>query len=214
MSARPFNTRLSESGDPRDTRRVPGVARAAEHSSRRNKITLAAGDNVTCTITNNDNAPSLTLDKVLNYTHGGTRPESDWTINATGTGGSPTNLSGPGVASSHNRRREHLDVQGRYVHTSARQARTTGYENGTTWDCVKNGNPRPTALLRLFWLSVTWRLAHYQQGPRSFTPRWTRSRAIPMEEAVRRVIGRSRRLAQAAAHQSLGPRRERTRRCP
>lgn len=59
-----------------------------------NSITLAAGDNATCTINNNDNAPSLTLNKVVSNTHGGTATASQWTLTAIGTGGSPTNLSG------------------------------------------------------------------------------------------------------------------------
>ncbi len=63
-------------------------------------ITVGIGGSATCTITNNDNAPSLTLDKVVINDNGGTALESAWTLTATGTGGSPTNLSGPGAPGS------------------------------------------------------------------------------------------------------------------
>ena len=56
-----------------------------------NTITLAAGDETTCTITNNDIAPSLTLNKIV---VGGAALPTAWTLTATGTGGSPTNLTG------------------------------------------------------------------------------------------------------------------------
>lgn len=59
-------------------------------------ITLAAGDNKTCTITNNDNAPSLTLNKIVTNNNGGAQLESAWTLTATG----PTTLSGSGASGS------------------------------------------------------------------------------------------------------------------
>ena len=62
------------------------------------QITLANGQTTVCTITNDDIAPSLTLDKIVMNDNGGLQPESAWTIKATGTVVSPTNLSGPGAA--------------------------------------------------------------------------------------------------------------------
>ncbi|MBI3397227.1 hypothetical protein HY045_02005 [Candidatus Woesebacteria bacterium] len=59
-----------------------------------NSVTLAPGDNATCTINNNDNAPALHLRKVVINDNGGSAANTDWTLTATGTGGSPTNLSG------------------------------------------------------------------------------------------------------------------------
>lgn len=50
-------------------------------------FTLAAGENVSCTITNEDVAPTLTLIKKVS---GGTAAPSDWTLTATG----PTTISG------------------------------------------------------------------------------------------------------------------------
>ena len=98
-------------------------------------ITLASGDDVVCTIVNNDIAPKLVLDKITSYSYGGTRPESDWTLVA--NGGTAGTLTGPGAAGS-------ADV----VSTATFKAGTyalsetgsyTGYTNGTTFSCSKNG---------------------------------------------------------------------------
>ena len=48
------------------------------------KVTVALGDDITCTITNDDNAPKLTLNKVVVNDNGGTALESAWTLTATG----------------------------------------------------------------------------------------------------------------------------------
>src|SRR2546427_2747243 len=57
-------------------------------------ITVGLGQNATCTINNNDNAPALHLRKTVTNDNGGTAAATNWTLTATGTGGSPTNLSG------------------------------------------------------------------------------------------------------------------------
>ncbi len=49
-------------------------------------VTLAAGDNKTCTITNNDNAPALHLRKVVVNDNGGTKTAADFTLTANGAG--------------------------------------------------------------------------------------------------------------------------------
>jgi uncharacterized repeat protein (TIGR01451 family) len=59
-------------------------------------ITPVVGQTQVCTITNNDNSPSLTLNKILSNAHGGNATESDWTLTATG----PTTISGAGAAGS------------------------------------------------------------------------------------------------------------------
>ncbi|HET6594988.1 MAG TPA: hypothetical protein VFG81_05165 [Anaerolineales bacterium] len=61
-------------------------------------ITLGLGESATCTITNDDQAPSLTLVKVVTNSDGGDAAESDWTLTATG----PTGFSGPGPSVSNN----------------------------------------------------------------------------------------------------------------
>jgi Prealbumin-like fold domain len=63
-------------------------------------VTVAAGADVVCGITNNDVAPSLTLDKIVVNNNGGSAAESAWTLTATGTNAIPTNLSGSGAAGS------------------------------------------------------------------------------------------------------------------
>ena|GEM_PF-1694794 len=57
-------------------------------------VTVVTGQTKTCTITNNDVAPQLHLRKTITNDNGGTAANTDWTLTATGTGGSPTNLSG------------------------------------------------------------------------------------------------------------------------
>ncbi len=57
-------------------------------------VTVPLGGNVTCTINNNDNAPALHLRKTITNDNGGGAAAIDWTLTATGTGASPTNLSG------------------------------------------------------------------------------------------------------------------------
>ena len=57
-------------------------------------ITLALGQNKTCTITNDDNKPSLTLVKTLGETYGSGAEVSEWVLTAIGASQDPTNLSG------------------------------------------------------------------------------------------------------------------------
>jgi len=59
-------------------------------------ITLALGESVTCTITNDDDTVGLTLNKVVTNNNGGTAVPADWTLDATG----PTPLNGPGPSVS------------------------------------------------------------------------------------------------------------------
>jgi hypothetical protein len=55
-------------------------------------ITLAPGQDATCTLTNDDLAPSLTLVKAVTKDNGGTAVPADWTLTASG----PTGFSGSG----------------------------------------------------------------------------------------------------------------------
>ncbi|NTW89289.1 MAG: VWA domain-containing protein [Candidatus Moranbacteria bacterium] len=63
-------------------------------------VAVVAGQEKTCTITNDDIAPSLTLDKILVKDNGGSANESDWTLSATGTAAGATDLSGNGASGS------------------------------------------------------------------------------------------------------------------
>ena len=100
-----------------------------------NTITLAAGDSAICTITNDDNAPSLTLNKVVTSDQGLSAAESSWTLTATGALDPSTDLSGPGAAGS-------ADVASGATfkadtYTLAESGTVAGYTNGTTYSCVK-----------------------------------------------------------------------------
>ncbi len=59
-------------------------------------VTVALGETKTCTITNNDIPPTLTLIKQVTNDNGGLASPIDWTLTATG----PTNISGAGGAAS------------------------------------------------------------------------------------------------------------------
>jgi uncharacterized repeat protein (TIGR01451 family) len=61
-----------------------------------NSIALALGESATCTITNDDDLPGLTLVKNVTNDNGGTAIAADWTLSASG----PTPISGAGGASS------------------------------------------------------------------------------------------------------------------
>ena len=86
------NYTVSETGQATYTATITGDC-AADGT-----ITLSLGDVKACTITNNDNAPSLTLNKIVTNDNGGTAAESDWTLTA--NGGTAGTLSGPGAAGS------------------------------------------------------------------------------------------------------------------
>lgn len=60
-------------------------------------VTLSVGQNATCTITNDDKAPSLTLTKHVNNRYNGQLKADAWTLSASGTA---TPLSGKGFVSS------------------------------------------------------------------------------------------------------------------
>ena len=80
---------LSESGGPAGYDASSWVCAGGGSFSGPDKITLAMGDDVTCTITNNDKAPSLTLVKQVVNDNGGTAVAGDFTLTASG----PTSIS-------------------------------------------------------------------------------------------------------------------------
>ncbi|MDD5415869.1 MAG: hypothetical protein PHE48_02575 [Candidatus Daviesbacteria bacterium] len=109
-----------------------GLSGYAQSDSADCSGTIALGETKTCTITNDDIAPSLTLNKITNYTHGGTAPESSWTLTASG----PTSISGPGAAGSADVVSDGTFSAGTY--TLSESTAPTGYTNGTSYSCVKN----------------------------------------------------------------------------
>lgn len=99
-------------------------------------ITLAPNDSATCTINNNDNPASLTLNKVVVNDNGGTAVESNWTLSATGA----TPLSGPGAAGSADVVSGLTFSAGTY--TLSESAGPSGY-SASSWVCTggtQNGN--------------------------------------------------------------------------
>jgi len=91
-------------------------------------VTVVAGQEKTCTITNDDTAPALHLRKTITADNGGTASAADWTLTATGTGGSPTNLSGSTPVNSGSNFKAD-------TYALAESGGPSGYTAGA-WDCV------------------------------------------------------------------------------
>ncbi|MGB4967682.1 MAG: hypothetical protein WBO35_05790, partial [Candidatus Saccharimonadales bacterium] len=94
-----------------------------------NTITLELGQSATCTIDNDDTAPSLTLVKNVSNLWGGTAVATDWALTATG----PTPLSGDGRAQS-----DTGFQAGTYTLSEARSATATHSTTNYTpsnWSC-------------------------------------------------------------------------------
>ncbi len=87
-------------------------------------VAVANGGSATCTITNNDVAPSLTLVKQVHNQYGGQAVASDWTLTASG----PTTISGAGGATS-----DSTFKAGTYA--LGESAGPSGYQAGG-WDCT------------------------------------------------------------------------------
>ena len=87
---------LAESGGPSTYSASTWVCTGGGSFAGPDKITLGLGEDVTCTITNNDQGPSLTLVKQVVNDNGGSAVASNFTLTASG----PTSISGPGGVSS------------------------------------------------------------------------------------------------------------------
>ncbi|MET4730517.1 hypothetical protein ABIE09_004336 [Lysobacter enzymogenes] len=95
-----------------------------------NSLTLAAGDNATCTITNDDQPAQLTLRKTVTNDNGGAAVNTAWTLTATG----PTNLSGAhGAAAVTNA------AVNPGAYTLAESNGPVGYAATGAYSCVVNG---------------------------------------------------------------------------
>ncbi|MBI1754820.1 hypothetical protein HYR65_00875, partial [Candidatus Azambacteria bacterium] len=99
-------------------------------------ITLTAGQNKTCTITNDDITPSLTLNKVVVNDNGGAATTTDWTLTATG----PTSISGAGATSS-----DATFSAGTYTLSESGPA---GYA-ASDWVCTGTGTQTATSTVAL-----------------------------------------------------------------
>jgi hypothetical protein len=96
-----------------------------------NTITLAAGDDATCTITNTDIAPSLRLLKIVANNNSGTALNTAWTLIATGATSSPTNLASTTPVNSDSTFKAD-------TYTLSESGGPSGY-NSNYYSCVKNG---------------------------------------------------------------------------
>jgi len=99
--------------------------------------TIVAGQIKTCTITNDDQLASLTLNKIVINNNNGHLSESNWTLTATG----PTSISGPGATGSTDVVSNGSFLAGTYVLTESGDS--TGY-SASTWTCTKNGGSAVT----------------------------------------------------------------------
>jgi len=108
-------------------------------------LAISAGGSATCTITNDDIAPSLTLDKIVINNNGGNVSESAWTLTA--DGGTAGTLSGPGAAGSADVQSGNNFKAGTYALSES--VGPAGY-SASAWSCVKNQNqPVASALITL-----------------------------------------------------------------
>src|SRR5439155_1156605 len=101
-------------------------------------ITVGLGENVTCTINNNDNPPALHLRKTVTNDNGGSALATAWTLTATGSLGSPTNLSGSTPVDS---------TAGFKADTYAlaESGGPSGY-TASSWTCVLTGTQTPVTV--------------------------------------------------------------------
>lgn len=89
-----------------------------------NQITLGLGQSTTCTIVNDDIAPSLELVKVVDNKYGGNAQATSWTLTATG----PTTIEGAGGVTSD----DNFEAG---TYTLSEVGGVSGYEAGT-WSCT------------------------------------------------------------------------------
>jgi len=103
-------------------------------------VTIVAGQSYTCTITNDDIAPSLTLVKTVDNAGGGTAIATNWDLTASGS----TTISGAGGATS--------DVTfsaGTYTLSEATNTAITGNYASGSWLCEGVQNEGDRITLRL-----------------------------------------------------------------
>jgi uncharacterized repeat protein (TIGR01451 family) len=140
---------LSESGGPAGYDASNWDCGGGSFSSP-NKVTLAMGDDVTCTITNNDKAPSLTLVKQVVNDNGGTAAAADFTLSASG----PTSISGPGGATSGS-----SFTAGTY---SLSETALSGYTAGA-WSCTGSGSQNGASIALALGQSATCTIVNNDQ---------------------------------------------------
>ena len=96
-----------------------------------NAVALALNQHVTCTITNDDHASTLVLDKILTNDSGGTATSDQFTLTATGTTPAATTVSGGDTNPDAGSSLSFTVNAGSYTLSEAQQA---GYA-ASTWAC-------------------------------------------------------------------------------
>ncbi|MDD2482786.1 MAG: VWA domain-containing protein [Candidatus Shapirobacteria bacterium] len=104
-------------------------------------VSLAAGENKTCTITNDDIAPTLTLIKSWTDTYNSGYTPSSWTLSAIGTGSS---LVGQGSVTGN-------VLAGTYTLSESGPTGT----NSSVWDCTGGATPTGNILTLSLGQSIT-----------------------------------------------------------
>jgi hypothetical protein len=116
-------------------------------------ITLGLGDSATCTITNDDIAPSLTLNKIVINDNGGSAAESAWTLTA--NGGGAGSLSGSGAPGNADVVSGITFKAGTYILSES--TGPFGY-SASAWSCVggtQNGNQITLGLAQSATCTIT-----------------------------------------------------------
>lgn len=96
-----------------------------------NSVTVVAGQEKVCTITNDDIAPTLTLTKNVTNNNGGTATASDWTLSAIYDQSHP-HVKGNGSVTG--------PVEANLPYTLAEYSTVTGYTAGS-WSCTSGLSP-------------------------------------------------------------------------
>jgi hypothetical protein len=146
---------LAESGGPSTYDASSWVCTGGGTFAGPDKVTLAMGDDVTCTITNDDKAPSLTLVKKVVNDDGGSAVVGDFTLTATG----PTTISGAGGAQSGS-----SFAAGTYALSETTLA---GY-TASAWSCTGSGSQNAASITLGLGQSATCTITNDDQ-PGSLT---------------------------------------------
>ena len=136
---------VSETSDPGYTSTIGGDC-AADGS-----ITLAAGDDKTCTITNNDKAAKLTVIKHVINDNGGTATAANFTLDSGGSNDSPDNFAGaesPGTDVTLDAGSYNVTESGPSGYTASYSADCSGsIANGESKTCTVTNNDQPAKLI-------------------------------------------------------------------
>jgi hypothetical protein len=143
---------LSESGGPSGYT-AAAWACSGTGAQNGNQITLALGQSATCSITNDDDKPSLTLVKTVVNDNGGEAQATDWTLSA----GGPSPISGAGGAVSGA-----TFKTGTY--TLSESAGPFGY-TPSVWTCTGTGDQNGNQITLALGQSATCSIINDDIGP-------------------------------------------------